>query len=156
MAGSGWRWVGDRPSVARSIGLPEKTYKTLQNPWILGGMAALFIGVNSLGKSIFPGAAQEMLEAYLLLLLGISLSGYIQPKNSVLTNLGLCTFGIYLIHPLSMNGVGVVLNRIAPFLTAQVSIYSMLCFSILAFLVSWIAVAILMHNRVLAKYMSGV
>jgi peptidoglycan/LPS O-acetylase OafA/YrhL len=131
--------------------LQKDQSKILHNPWVLGLISSLFVIVNSVGKMVIPDAIHEVLIAYLLLLLGISLSGYIR-DSKILTNLGLCTFGIYLLHPFMMNVLDPILRRIAPFTATQVSIASMLCFSILTFFTTWVAVSRLMQNRIFAKY----
>jgi peptidoglycan/LPS O-acetylase OafA/YrhL len=86
--------------------------------------------------------------------MGISLGDRLN-KNKAIKNLGLCFFGIYLIHPLSMNMVKILMARIAPQLTTQVTIISMLVFSLSSFFLSWWAVGILIKNECLARYMFG-
>ena len=92
--------------------------------------------------------------AYSLLLIGIGLGDRLN-NNKLIKSLGLCSFGIYLIHPLPMNVVKILIARITPHLTTQVTIFSILVFSVSSFFLSWWAVSILIKNQWLARYMFG-
>lgn len=112
----------------------------------------IFLLVNSFGKNFLPDALIEIVIAYSLLLLGISISNDIK-NNALITNLGLCSFGIYLIHPFIKSGVEIALIKILPQLTQSVSIISMLAYSIFSFLVSWIFISFLLKNKLFSQYM---
>jgi peptidoglycan/LPS O-acetylase OafA/YrhL len=86
--------------------------------------------------------------------MGISLGDRLN-ENKAIKNLGLCFFGIYLIHPLSMNIIKILMTRIAPQLTIQITIISMLVISLSSFFLSWWIVSILIKNEWLARYMFG-
>jgi peptidoglycan/LPS O-acetylase OafA/YrhL len=120
-------------------------------------LAILVLGSNGLGKFFFPGALQEVLLAYGLLLFSISISSYF--KNNVIgaiaANIGACSFGIYLIHPFTMNIVKSLIGKVLPGLTNSVSIPLMLTLSIPCFLISWLVVAYFYRHQPIAKYLFG-
>jgi peptidoglycan/LPS O-acetylase OafA/YrhL len=105
-------------------------------------------------KVFLPSALNEVILAYSLLLIGIGLGDRLN-NNKLIKSLGLCSFGIYLIHPLPMNVVKILIARITPHLTTQVTIFSILVFSVSSFFLSWWAVSILIKNQWLARYMFG-
>ncbi|MGD1875412.1 MAG: acyltransferase family protein [Mastigocoleus sp.] len=111
----------------------------------------IFLLVNILGNNLLPRAVSEIAIAYSLLLFGISVSQQIK-DNTLITNLGLCSFGIYLIHPLIKSVIEIFLIKILPQLTQNVSIISMLTYSISSFLVSWLFIYLLRKNNKLSQY----
>lgn len=120
-------------------------------------LAILVLGSNVLGKILFPEALQEVLLAYGLLLFSISISSYL--KNNVIgalaANIGACSFGIYLIHPFTMNIVKSLIGKVLPGLTNSVSIPLMLTLSIPCFLISWLVVAYFHRHKPIAQYLFG-
>ena len=111
----------------------------------------LFLSVNLFARNYLPEAVSEILIAYSLLLLGICSSKYIV-ENNLITSLGLCSFGIYLIHPFIKSIVEIVLVKFLPQVTQSVSITSMLLYSIFTFLISWIVVSLILKNKLLSRY----
>ncbi len=111
----------------------------------------LLVAINISGQLFLPKACQEIILAYTLLLAGISISSYFKHPivNNIIANIGACSFGIYLIHPLIMNIVKSLVGKISPELTSSISIPSMLALSIPCFLISWLWVAIA-KNKLLA------
>jgi peptidoglycan/LPS O-acetylase OafA/YrhL len=122
------------------------------------GLALLFLIFNFFGNLFLPTALQETILAYTLLLLSISLSG--QFKTDVAAKLtasvGICSFGVYLIHPFIMNFTKPIIGKILPDFVDSISIFSMLCFSVPTFLISWFIVAYLTRNKTIAKYLFGI
>ncbi len=115
----------------------------------------VFLSVDIMGKNFIPSAVNEIAIAFLLLLWGISISHYFKDNkyNAVITNLGSCSFGIYLIHPLIKSVIEIVIIKLIPQLTQSVSLTSMLVYSVSSFLISWILVALLLKNKVFSQYM---
>jgi peptidoglycan/LPS O-acetylase OafA/YrhL len=111
----------------------------------------VFLLANSVGNKFLPDAFSEIAIAFGLLLFGISISKYLK-DNALITNLGLCSFGIYLIHPFIKSAVEIILIKFLPQLTQSISIPSMLIYSISSFLVSWLVIAILLKNKFFARY----
>jgi peptidoglycan/LPS O-acetylase OafA/YrhL len=114
----------------------------------------LFGLVSALGTSFMPNAMHEFLSGYLILIFGIYISNYLT-ANQLIDNLGLCSFGIYLMHPVFMQILELVVRKVVPSLLNEVSLVSKLVFSLPCFLITWLAVAILMKNKLVAKYMFG-
>ena len=115
----------------------------------------LFVLTNSLGQEIIPSALWEIILSFSLLIIAIGISKYIKP-NQIIVNLGLCSFGIYLIHPLVKSAVEIVLQLVIPGVTQSVSVTSMIIYSGSTFILSWYTVTIFLKNRLIAKYMFGV
>lgn len=122
------------------------------------GLILLFLLCNTLGRRFLPGALSELLIAYTLLLFCFSLSAFFKRSSAekLVSSVGICSFGIYLIHPFFMNAVKVLTDRITPEFLTSVSIYSMAFISISSFLLSWIGVYFLMKNKLVSKYLFGV
>ena len=114
-------------------------------------LLVIFLLVNIMGKNFLPAAITEIAIAYSLLLFGLSISKSLKDNNLII-NLGLCSFGIYLIHPFIKSGVEIFLIKLVPALTQSVSITSMLLYSISSFLVSWIAIAFLLKHKTFSEY----
>jgi peptidoglycan/LPS O-acetylase OafA/YrhL len=115
---------------------------------------SIFISTTAL-KTFFPEALTEIIMAYSLVLFAIAISKKIK-ESILIANLGICSFGIYLIHPLVKSFVEIIIIRVAPRLTERVSILSMLVYSGLTFAISWWIVAQLIKHRLIGKYMFGV
>ncbi len=108
------------------------------------------------GSKYFPSAAvTEMVIAYSLLLFAIALSNYLKAERAIV-ELGLCSFGIYLIHPFIKSCIEIIIGKILPQLTDRVSILSMLTYSGLTFIISWWIVSKLIRKKIIAKYMFGI
>jgi peptidoglycan/LPS O-acetylase OafA/YrhL len=135
--------------------LSKLNQNKINYPIITGLLTFVFIFCNIFGKSLFPQAILEILLAYSLLLFGIFSSRYIN-DNHVMQNLGLCSFGIYLLHPFCIQILQMVFSKVAPELISQVSVISILVFSIPTFLMSWVIVLILLKNKTIAKYLFGI
>lgn len=113
----------------------------------------IFIVIKDFGKFFIPSALQEVIVAYSLLLLGISLSSNL--KSNIVRSLGVCSFGIYLIHPFLMNIVKTFVSVVAHQFTEEVTIISMLILSLPTFFISWLVVSLLSRNKLIAKYIFG-
>jgi peptidoglycan/LPS O-acetylase OafA/YrhL len=122
------------------------------------GFGILFLICNFFGNLFLPQAFQETILAYTLLLLSISLSGQFNTnvKAKLTTSLGVCSFGVYLIHPFIMNFTKPIIGKILPESVDSISVFSMLSFSVPTFLLSWFVVAYLIRNKTIAKYLFGV
>ncbi len=115
----------------------------------------VFMVANVIAKNFFSEALIEIIVAYSLLLFAIAISGKIK-EDVLIINLGACSFGIYLIHPLVKSFIEIIIAQVLPNLTEQVSIASMLVYSGLTFAFSWWIVAQLNRQKLIAKYMFGV
>ena len=114
----------------------------------------LFLLTTTAGKVLLPHSLQEILVASFLLLAGIFASGSLR-DSSVVESVGACSFGIYLIHPIPMNFVKMAIVKIFPALSQQVSVTSMLIFSISSFILSWLIVSIVNRKSRVNRYLFG-
>ena len=144
------------PYLFISLLLHKILPQTRLHQWIAIDSIVLFITISIIGQSFLPGSLQEIILAYTLLLSGISTSSYFKNITIVklVTSIGSCSFGIYLIHPFVMNIVKSMLGKISPELTNSISIASILALSIPCFLISWLAVAIT-KNKLTAREVLG-
>ena len=110
-----------------------------------------FILLNIIGSQYLPTAIRELGIAYSLLLLGITISKHL-PDNNLINNLGLCSFGIYLIHPFVKSSVEIVVIKLLPAMTQSVSILSMLIYSVSSFLISWLIISIMRKDKLISQY----
>jgi peptidoglycan/LPS O-acetylase OafA/YrhL len=129
----------------------RKNRQWLYQPANVTAIFLFFLLVDILGAKYLPDALSELLIAYSLLLFGIAVSQSIS-NSSLITNLGLCSFGIYLIHPLVKSVVEILLTKTLPQVTQSVSIISMLIYAISSFVLSWLAIALMQKNKLIAQY----
>jgi peptidoglycan/LPS O-acetylase OafA/YrhL len=129
----------------------RKDQQWLYQPANVTAIFLFFLLVDILGAKYLPDALSELLIAYSLLLFGIAVSQYL-PDSNLITNLGLCSFGIYLIHPVVKSIVEILLAKTLPQVTQSVSIISMLIYAISSFLLSWLAIALMQKNKLIAQY----
>lgn len=114
----------------------------------------IFIFANTFRARFIISELSPIIIAFSLLIFGICLSNYLK-ENNIIISLGNCSFGIYLIHPVLKRIITSILSFAIPQLAIKVTVFSILCFSITTFLVSWLVVLILMQNKQVAKYMFG-
>ncbi|MEO1429741.1 MAG: acyltransferase [Cyanobacteria bacterium J06633_8] len=105
------------------------------------------------GRLLIPSSLNSFIIAYLLLLFGIYYLGH--QNNPIAKNLGLCSYGIYLIHTFFVQVFKLVIAKINPSWITQVSVVSLLLYSVSIFLISWLTVLLMMKNKTIAKYMFG-
>ena len=89
--------------------------------------------------------------AYSFLLFGMAVSPYIS-FNNLIANLGLCSFGIYLIHPIVKSAVEIIIIVVLPQATISVSIFSILIYSVTSFLISWSLICLMQKNKMVSQY----
>lgn len=111
----------------------------------------LFLLINVMGKRYLPASVNEIATAYCFLLFGMVVSPYIS-LNNLIANLGLCSFGIYLIHPVIKSAVEIILTIVLPQATKSVSIFSILIYSVTSFLLSWSLISWMQKNKMVSQY----
>ncbi|MEM8677341.1 MAG: acyltransferase [Cyanobacteria bacterium P01_G01_bin.67] len=111
----------------------------------------IFLLINFVGSQYLPVALSEIVIAYSFLLFGITISQHIY-QSDLITNLGIYSFGIYLIHPFAKSAIEIVLIKLVPQMTQSVSITSMLIYAVFSFLISWLCIAVLHLNKIIAQY----
>jgi Acyltransferase family len=117
-------------------------------------LLATFFIATIFGRLFLPVTLRDLIVAYSLFLFGISISQYIDENNRIVSNLGTCAFGIYFIHLIPMNFIKLFLSKLG--ITEQVTISSLLIISVTTFLLSWIAVSLMLRHKWCAKYLFGV
>jgi peptidoglycan/LPS O-acetylase OafA/YrhL len=120
-------------------------------------LACLFIFANFFGRTFLPIAIQEIAIACSLLLFSISISTFFKSEliTKIFISLGMCSFGIYFIHPIVMNVIKPLLSKIFPTSIDMISIPSMLSISLPCFLTSWLLTVFLKKNKLASKYLFG-
>jgi peptidoglycan/LPS O-acetylase OafA/YrhL len=145
-------WIKCLPYILMSMILSHPRVKaTLSkvNPqWFLIICGGLFIGLTFSQTLVpsFPKSLRELGIAYTSLMFALILSKSLK-ENRIIENVGLCTFGIYLIHHLILEISYMVIGKIYPQAVAEVSALNLLIFSIISFFISWAVTAQLKEKR---------
>lgn len=114
-----------------------------------------FVVLNLYGNLFIPESLYEISRGYITLLLAISLSTNLK-ENQLITNLGSCSFGIYLIHLLIVEIFQSFGNKLYAATEIQVSALTLIAFSMLSFLLSWLATYLLMKKKLVARFLFGI
>lgn len=130
----------------------KKNLQAYTQQWLI--FLSIFVVFRLASESFTYLSSSEVLVAFSLLLLAISLSNSLS-GNKWISNLGACSFGIYLVHPFPIQIIEMLVQKFFPGFIAQISIASLLVFSISSFLISWAATAVLIKRKWFAKYMLG-
>lgn len=131
--------------------LNKNDYRWLYKKEMIAAIFLFFVLINIVAKKYLPLALTEVLVAYSLLLFSITISQQIT-SNNFISNLGLCSFGIYLVHPLIKSIVELVLVILLPQATQSVSILSILIYSISSFFLSWMFILLAQRNKFISLY----
>jgi peptidoglycan/LPS O-acetylase OafA/YrhL len=119
-------------------------------------ICTLFITVNGVGDQFLPGSLYEIMRGYLALMSAIALSSILN-ENLLIHNLGLCSFGIYLMHLIFVETFKTLLGRIYPEFLTEVTALTLLTLSSLAFTVSWILTTVSVKRKgALYKILFGI
>jgi surface polysaccharide O-acyltransferase-like enzyme len=125
------------------------------NPYSQLILGLTFLLLNLFNFNHVCVSIYEVVRGYTTLILAISISGYLK-TNSLIENLGLCSFGIYLIHLLFVEVFQMIENKLYHNYLTQVSTLALLGISIITFFISWIVVFLLMKNKTISKLMFGI
>lgn len=115
---------------------------------------SIFLLANLLGSNLVYRDLRAVTMACSLLILSIGLSPHIE-YGKIISSLGKCAFGIYLIHPIAMNIVKPVSGNLGVEIFNSVSVLSVLSISILTFMLSWTSVMTLNRSKLISKYIFG-
>lgn len=107
---------------------------------------AIFFVINAFSSEFIPESIYELARGYLCLIFAIVLSNNLR-ENYVITNLGLCSFGIYLMHLIVIELLKILANRMYPAMLNEVSVLSLLMFATPSFLLSWLATSLLICKQ---------
>lgn len=123
----------------------------LHRRWAAASAFVVFALTNTVGREFIADAVSEIIIAFSLLIFALSISSFLR-THILITNLGLCSFGIYLLHPMFKTIVELIVITLLPEMAQSVSVSSMLVYALLTFIISWLAIALLLKNKLLAQY----
>ncbi|WP_179048317.1 acyltransferase [Nostoc sp. TCL26-01] len=98
----------------------------------------------------FPQSIYEIGTAFSLLLCGLALSNKVS-QSSYIANLGISSFGIYLIHYLVLTIYITVITKLAPKFMVITPMITILLITTVGFFTSWIIVSNLMKYKTISK-----
>jgi surface polysaccharide O-acyltransferase-like enzyme len=113
-------------------------------------LLSIFLTLNIFGHYFLPQGIEEVIIGYAALLAAIYLS-IILPESPMILNLGVCSFGIYLIHLLVVESFQMGAKRVYPILLTQPSLFSLLIVVTLTFLISWMLTSISLKRKLLSR-----
>ncbi len=114
----------------------------------------IFILINTFGRMLTPLLISEFIVGYSLLFFAISLSQNLS-QNNLISNLGICSFGIYFVHHLVINLLQTIADKVLPHSMHEVSIMSLFIFSGIGFIISWLVTFCFTKNKLTSKYLLG-
>jgi peptidoglycan/LPS O-acetylase OafA/YrhL len=113
----------------------------------------LFVVINAFSDINLPKIVEELLKGYIALSLAFSSSSYIK-NNSIISSLGRCSFGIYLMHFAFFQILWSFVSRFG--FNLKHPSFLMLAFSVVfAYSMSWIMTHILMKKKEVSKIIFG-
>ncbi len=112
-----------------------------------------FIAINLFGRYFIPEAVLEVAKGYLALISVIALSSKLR-SHPLLSSIGTCSFGIYLIHLIFVEIFQIFASRYYPAYENPSSTI-LLLISALIFSVSWLATHFLAQYKSLSKVLFG-
>ncbi|MBD1848391.1 acyltransferase [Cyanobacteria bacterium FACHB-63] len=130
------------PKANKFCSMLSSNYSTF---WVL-----VFLVVNIFGSWLLPDAVEEVGRGYSAVIAAITVSTLLK-ENTVIKNIGLCSFGIYLIHIFFVEVFQSVVVRLAPGYNSNASTAILLLAAALVFLVSWGTTNFLLKHKRLAQ-----
>jgi peptidoglycan/LPS O-acetylase OafA/YrhL len=113
----------------------------------------LFVAVNIFSGFGLPKALEEILKGYVTLALAFTSSRYIY-NNFIISSLGRCSFGIYLMHLVFLQILWSVANKVG-FSLEKPSLVILFLGVFFAYLISWMLTYFLMQRKGISKIMFG-
>ena len=110
----------------------------------------IFVTFNLFGSLLVSKGVEEVVRGYTALIAAIALSSVLK-ENPLIKNIGLCSFGIYLVHIFFVETFQSIAVRLFPNYVNSVSTSMLLAASILVFLVSWATTELLRRNKLLSR-----
>jgi peptidoglycan/LPS O-acetylase OafA/YrhL len=144
------------PYVVAALVLNNSTIKNrllnLRVTDILISLAAFAI-LNALPSALIPKVLGELLRGYSTLILALGASNYIR-GNSIVSSLGSCSFGIYLMHLLILQILWSFFQKIGMNFE-KISFLLLMMTVILTFAISWLATFTLMKQKKVSSLIFG-
>jgi peptidoglycan/LPS O-acetylase OafA/YrhL len=113
-----------------------------------------FLTINVFGSFLPLYGSQELARGYIALLLAIALSTNVK-EHSVISNLSVCSFGIYLSHLIVLEGFSIIGHRVHPEFSSNLSTPMLLTTSLASLGISWLTTAFLSKRKFLSKLIFG-
>ena len=131
----------------------QKTLSRLISKYSLLWLLVFFI-CNAFGTFILPESLYELARGYTALLAAISISSYLKANNFI-ANLGICSFGIYLVHLFFVEIFQSIAVRIDANYINQINTIQLVAISSSIFAISWITTILLMKHKNLSRFLFG-
>jgi len=117
-------------------------------------LISIFWLLKTFGFLYFPESLYELGTAFSMLLCGICLSVNLK-ENCYLKNLGICSFGIYLMHYLVLTIYGVFVSKLPIEIVASSPILTILMLATLSFFTSWAITSVCVSKKPLSRVLFG-
>lgn len=130
----------------------HKVTRWTENHVVLWGI--FFCVLNGLGGQLLPEFLFEIVRGYAALLLALALSKHLA-SSAWIYSLGICSFGIYLLHLIIAETLQMLIFRLMPNLIVQANFGTLLANAGLIFLTSWGLTALWMTKPSIAKVLFG-
>jgi peptidoglycan/LPS O-acetylase OafA/YrhL len=114
-----------------------------------------FIALNLTPKVFISASVHELAVAFTGLLSAISISQYLRSYPWI-ENLGVCSFGIYLIHVSIIRVEWVLLQKLSPNLCAEITIFNILLLSTTSFLIAWLITYFILQRKKVSTFLFGI
>jgi peptidoglycan/LPS O-acetylase OafA/YrhL len=118
------------------------------------GWVLLFVILNLVGDRFLSPAVYEVSRGYVALLAAIACSHSLQ-DNRLIKSLGICSFGIYLIHLLAIEIFQSLAKRIDPNYLERINAIGLFSVAIACVAISWLVTSWLMKNKNWSRIMFG-
>ena len=132
--------------------LNQRFLKLVSQHTLLG--IVVFVALNAFGAFVLPQAIYEIARGYTALIAAIACSSLLK-ENPLIRSLGLCSFGIYLIHLLFVEVFQSIFVRLNPNYVNDPSIVVFLLASIVILLLGWGITTLLMKRKMLSRLLFG-
>lgn len=119
----------------------------------IGCLLTFFI-FNSLGSLLMPQAVKEVVVGYTALTAAIAISSVLR-DNPLIKSIGLCSFGIYLVHIFFVEIFQSIAIRLYPDYAINANSLRLLTASTFVLLSSWLITLLLMRNKRISQVLYG-
>ncbi|MGK7925004.1 MAG: acyltransferase family protein [Spirulina sp.] len=116
------------------------------SPSALMGISAILFVVVTFNDLSLPASLQEISRGYLPLILALSLSNYLK-DTPLITILGTCSFGIFLMHHLAIEIYQLIAETFYPALVNSVSFSNLLISATICFTICWQVTYIFLRKK---------
>ena len=130
-------------------------YLQSMRPGYCGILVLSFIALNISHKIFISASVHELAVAFAGLLSAISISKYLQ-NYPWIESLGVCSFGIYLIHVSIIRVEWSLLQKMSPQLSSEITILNILLLSTSSFLFAWSISHLILKHKKISNFLFGI